>query len=94
MIVEGRDVRKTARKLVWWTDELENLKRRVRRNRCAYQLASKNSRGRVVEKVMAYKYIVYEYKKELWKIKKDNWKELWKIKKDNWFMSESSNQDS
>lgn len=76
-------VRRTPRKLVWWTDELERMKRRVRKSRRVYQRARKNDRG-VDEKMAVYKRTVCEYKKKLWKVKEDNWRR---------FVNEFGNED-
>ncbi|KMQ89014.1 reverse [Lasius niger] len=67
---------KNRRKLVWWSDELERMKKSVRRCRRAYQRARKGDRRRADERANEYKRALYEYKKEMWRIKEENWREF------------------
>jgi hypothetical protein len=67
---------KNRRKLVWWSDDLERMKKRVRRCRRAYQRARKGDRRRADERANEYKRALYEYKKEMWRVKEDNWREF------------------
>lgn len=76
--------RGVARKLAWWTDELECLRKNVRKRKRAYQRARRNDRGRVNERMREYRHAMSEYKARIWKVKEENWKR---------FVSESGNQD-
>lgn len=66
--------RKCVGKLIWWTDELERLKKRVRKYRRIYQHERKRNRGCIDEKLANYRRAVRDYKKELWNAKEANWK--------------------
>lgn len=76
--------RRSARKLVWWTDELERMKKRVGKLRRAYQNARKRDRERESERLDEYKCAVRKYKREIWRVKEKNW-EL--------FVSKTGNRD-
>lgn len=75
-----------ARKLVWWTDELEKLKKAVGRSRRAYQRARKRNGSRVEERMNEYKYVLREYKEEMRRVKEENWKRFVCVtgKRDPW----------
>lgn len=74
-----------ARKLVWWNEELERLKMKVRRCRRAYQRERKRSVGeRVNASAERYRRARIENKECIWRTKEANWKQ---------FVSESGNRD-
>lgn len=77
---------RSARKLVWWTDELERLKRKVRKCRRAYQRVRKcDDRDRINARADVYKRARNEeYKECIWRSKEANWKQ---------FVSAKGNQD-
>jgi len=65
---------KLARKLVWWTEELERLKRKVRKCRRAYQRARKgDDRDRTNARTDEYRRASKEY---IWRSKEANWKQF------------------
>jgi len=74
---------KMVMKLVWWSDELDRMKKNVRKLRRAFQRARKRN-SQECERLCAYKQAVWVYKKEIWKAKEENWKQ---------FVSESANRD-
>lgn len=69
----GRIKRRKTRKLVWWTEELERLKRTVKRCRKAYQRARKN-RMRGMEKKREYTQVLGQYKKKIWEARESSWR--------------------
>jgi len=67
---------KLVRKLVWWTEELERLKRKVRKCRRAYQRARKgDDRDRTNVRTDEYRRARNEYKECIWRSKEANWKQ-------------------
>lgn len=79
-----RSKSKVARKLVWWTEELSRMKRKVRRCRRAYQHERRANGKRAIARADEYKRARIEYKECIWRMKEANWRQ---------FVSETGNQD-
>ncbi|CAK9834362.1 Retrovirus-related Pol polyprotein from type-1 retrotransposable element R1 (Fragment) [Anthophora retusa] len=73
-----------VRRVKWWTNELRDMKKRVRKSGRMLQKARKRSSESVDEKKDRYKRLLSEYKRMLWKVKEDSWKN---------FVCASSNMD-
>ena len=63
---------KDVRKLAWWTDKLEGMKKSVRKLRRTYQRARRHDRRRENERLDAYKSAVWKYKREICRVKEEN----------------------
>lgn len=66
--------RRAVRKLVWWTEELDRKKKRVRKCRRAYQCARRNDKECVDDKKNEYRQALRNYKTEIFRVKDVNWK--------------------
>ncbi|CAK9827524.1 Retrovirus-related Pol polyprotein from type-1 retrotransposable element R1 (Fragment) [Anthophora retusa] len=73
-----------VRRVKWWTNELRNMKKRVRKSRRMWQRARKRNDVSVDARKEEYRRLLSEYKRMLWKVKEDSWRS---------FVSASSNVD-
>ncbi|KAK2577563.1 hypothetical protein KPH14_012910, partial [Odynerus spinipes] len=69
----SRTKQKRVKKLVWWTEELGKLKKKVKRCRKAYQRARKNEVKRM-EKKREYSQVLWQYKKKIWEARESSWR--------------------
>jgi len=81
----GRSSKSRVRKVVkWWRNELECMKKEVRKRRKMYQKARKSGKDGVRNAYAKYSEYVRRYKRRIMELKESNWRE---------FVSEEGDKD-
>ncbi|KAK2574829.1 hypothetical protein KPH14_012938, partial [Odynerus spinipes] len=70
----GRVRRSNRRNVKWWTKELRELKRKVKRSRKRYQRARGRCDEMIEERKREYRRMEAKYKRELRIVKEENWR--------------------